>query len=73
MIGKSGIVAERLIRESFIRQIVTDNKLIVDNQGKRAIGPLMGICMKQFRGKISGEECNKVLVNEINRYLGEKK
>lgn len=69
MIGKSGIVADRLLREVLIRKLVSDNILIVDNQRERAIGPLLSICMKQFRGKISGEECSKVIASEINRYL----
>ena len=51
--------------EEIIEKIVQDNKNIIENQKERAIGPLMGIAMKELRGKISGEAVNKTLAKKI--------
>ena len=36
---------------------------IIKNQKERAMEPLMGIVMKELRGKASGEIINKLLLN----------
>lgn len=48
-----------------ISSVCENNKVIIKSQGERSIGILMGILMKQLRGKISGEVCNKLLRLEL--------
>ncbi|RMW37644.1 MAG: Glu-tRNA(Gln) amidotransferase GatDE subunit E, partial [Candidatus Nitrosopelagicus sp.] len=55
--------------ESICKEIVEKNQKIVENQKERAIGPLMGIAMKELRGKASGEIINKLLLKNIKRKL----
>ncbi len=52
--------------------IVNDNLELIKNQGERSIGPLMGIAMKNLRGKISGERISQLLVEKIQKYLDNK-
>jgi glutamyl-tRNA(Gln) amidotransferase subunit E len=55
--------------EQKIESIVQKNINILQNQGSHAIGPLMGIVMKQTRGKASGEKVNNLLQKKIKEYL----
>ena len=56
--------------EEIITQIVDKNEGIIKNQGERAVGPLMGIAMKELRGKASGETINSLLLKNIKNKLG---
>ena len=60
----SGIDLEKIIEE-----IVEKNESIIKNQKERAIGPLMGIVMKELRGKASGEMINSILLKNIKKKL----
>ena len=55
--------------EKIIEEIVEKNQDIVKNQKERAVGPLMGIAMKELRGKASGELVNKLLLKNIKKKL----
>ncbi|MDH3617987.1 MAG: Glu-tRNA(Gln) amidotransferase subunit GatE [Nitrosopumilus sp.] len=55
--------------EKIIQDIVDKNEQLVKNQQERAIGPLMGIAMKELRGKASGEIVNKLLLKNIQKKL----
>jgi len=55
--------------EKIIESIVEKNEDIVKNQKERSIGPLMGIAMKELRGKASGEMINKLLLKNIKKKL----
>ncbi|KFM22204.1 Glutamyl-tRNA amidotransferase subunit E protein [Marine Group I thaumarchaeote SCGC AAA799-B03] len=55
--------------EDICHQIVENNQEIIKNQKERAIGPLMGIAMKELRGKASGETINKLLLKNIKNKL----
>jgi len=55
--------------EKIIQEIVDKNEQLVKNQKERAIGPLMGIAMKELRGKASGEIVNKLLLKNIQNKL----
>ena len=57
--------------EEILGKIVEDNKEMIKNQRERAMGPLMGMAMKELRGKISGEMVNSVLLRQIKEVLGE--
>lgn len=55
--------------EKIIEEIVEKNESIIKNQKERAIGPLMGIVMKELRGKASGEMINSLLLKNIKNKL----
>ena len=55
--------------EEIIKNIVEKNEEIIKNQRERAIGPLMGIVMKELRGKASGEIINNLLLKNIRKKL----
>jgi glutamyl-tRNA(Gln) amidotransferase subunit E len=52
--------------------IIHKNSSLIDNQGSKAIDPLMGITMNEVRGKASGEEVNLILQKKIQDYLANK-
>ena len=51
--------------EKIIVNIIDKNEEIIKNQKERAVGPLMGIVMKELRGKASGEIINRLLLKNI--------
>jgi glutamyl-tRNA(Gln) amidotransferase subunit E len=55
--------------EKIIENIVKSNKEIIQNQKERAVSPLMGIAMKELRGKVSGETVNSLLLEKIKKFL----
>jgi glutamyl-tRNA(Gln) amidotransferase subunit E len=55
--------------DQILDKIVRENESMVKNQKERAIGPLMGIAMKELRGKVSGETINMILLKKINVIL----
>ncbi len=57
--------------ERIIRDIVYKNAEIIENQKERAAGPLMGIAMKELRGKASGKTINELLLRYIKERLGD--
>lgn len=59
--------------EEICNTIINDNSAIIDAQGLRAIGPLMGSVMKSTRGKASGEKVNLLLQKMIKEYLSNNK
>ena len=80
MAGKSNTIEEALKNasieavdeadlEKIIEDIVEKNLEIVKNQKERSMGPLMGIAMKELRGKVSGEMINKLLLKNIKKKL----
>lgn len=55
--------------EKIIDNIMKNNKEIIQNQKERSISPLMGIAMKELRGKVSGEIVNSILLEKIKKFL----
>lgn len=55
--------------EKIIQEIVDKNEQLIKNQKERAIGPLMGIVMKELRGRASGETVNRILMKNIQKKL----
>lgn len=55
--------------EKIIQEIVDENQQLIKNQKERSIGPLMGMVMKELRGKASGETINKLLMKSIQKKL----
>jgi glutamyl-tRNA(Gln) amidotransferase subunit E len=80
MSGKSNTTEEAMknasiesVNEEEIEKIIVDivdkNEGIIKNQKERAVGPLMGIVMKELRGKASGEIINRLLLKNIKTKL----
>ncbi len=57
--------------EKIIGDIVNKNDEIIKNQKERAMGPLMGIVMKELRGKASGETINSLLLKNIKKKISD--
>ncbi len=53
-------------------EIIQKNSELIKKQGQRSIGPIMGIAMKELRGKADGETINKLLNKKINLELNNK-
>ena len=52
---------------SIISEIVANNEGMVKERQMGAMGPLMGMCMKQLKGKVDGSLVNKVVREEIQK------
>ena len=52
-----------------LAEIADKNIGIITHQKERAIGPLMGIAMKEVRGKADGVEVNRILLNLIRNRI----
>ena len=66
---KNTLTVDESDLEKIIEEIVENNQEIIKNQKERAVGPLMGIAMKEMRGKASGEMVNKILAKNIQKKL----
>jgi glutamyl-tRNA(Gln) amidotransferase subunit E len=58
---------EEIIR--IIRTIILERKEFVQTQGLRSLGPLMGVVMKELRGKADGKLVSTLLEQEIQKLL----
>ncbi|HJU13425.1 MAG TPA: Glu-tRNA(Gln) amidotransferase subunit GatE, partial [Candidatus Nitrosotalea sp.] len=50
---------------TILDELVASNSKIIEQQGERAIGPLMGMAMKNLRGKVDGQRINQMLESKI--------
>jgi glutamyl-tRNA(Gln) amidotransferase subunit E len=57
--------------EKIIRSIVEDRLDFVREKGEAAVGGLMGVAMKELRGKADGKLVKKLLTSEVKRVLGQ--
>lgn len=55
--------------ESMVRRILLEREVFVKQKGKSAIGPLMGVVMKEVRGRIDGKVVSEVLGRELEKLL----
>lgn len=55
--------------ESFIEKIILEKKDFILEKKERAISPLMGLCMKELRGKVDGSLINKILDKKIRELI----
>ncbi|MCD6457111.1 MAG: Glu-tRNA(Gln) amidotransferase subunit GatE [Methanophagales archaeon] len=55
--------------ERVIDNIVNAKKGFIRDKGARAVGPLMGIVMKELRGKVDGKMINKILEEKVKKVL----
>ncbi len=50
---------------NILDELVLSNIKIIEQQGLRSIGPLMGLAMKNLRGKVDGQKINQLLEAKI--------
>jgi glutamyl-tRNA(Gln) amidotransferase subunit E len=55
--------------EKLIENIVNSKKDFIRDKGARALGPLMGVVMKELRGKVDGKVINKLLEEKVKGVL----
>ncbi len=54
-----------------IRNVLEDRADFVANQGMRAAGPIMGVVMKEVRGRVDGKVISDLLKEELRKHIGE--
>ncbi len=54
--------------DKFIDELISKKKDLIAKKGKRALSPLMGIVMKEYRGKVSGKKVSQLLQKMISQY-----
>ena len=54
---------------NIIANIVDNNKSMIKERQMGAIGPLMGMCMKELKGKADGGLVNKIVREEIQKLI----
>ena len=72
-IEKKGIkkISDDEIREK-IKKIVEGKVDFIKEKKERAVSPLMGLVMKEFRGKVDGSVINKILREEVKKLIKDK-
>lgn len=60
---------DRAAVEARARELVTERSEFILARGREAVGPLMGILMKEFRGRLDGGELNRILAEAVDRHL----
>ena len=53
-------------------ELVKSNLKIIEEQGLRSMGPLMGLAMKTLRGKVDGQKLNQLLEDKIKTKIDKK-
>jgi Glu-tRNA(Gln) amidotransferase subunit E-like FAD-binding protein len=48
---------------------ITEREAFVREQGMRAVGPLMGVVMKELRGRADGKVISELLKEEVGRIV----
>jgi glutamyl-tRNA(Gln) amidotransferase subunit E len=65
--GIQEVQNEEILR--IIQKIVSEQKEFIRAQGDRSLGPLMGLVMKELRGKADGKLLSTLLEQEIHKML----
>ncbi len=55
--------------EPAIDRIIESRREFIKEKGMNSVGPLMGIVMKELRGKVSGHEISRLLTERISKKL----
>jgi glutamyl-tRNA(Gln) amidotransferase subunit E len=63
-VGTSGV-------EDIIHDVVSGKADLVRSKGERSIAPLMGLVMKELRGKADGALVSAILKREIQNILNQ--
>ncbi len=55
--------------EAAIDKLIESRMDFIREKGLDSVGPLMGVVMKEFRGKVSGQEISRILKEKIRRIV----
>ena len=55
--------------ENFIKKMVREKGDFIKDKGSAALGPLMGIVMKEYRGILDGKILSQMLKKEIDAFI----
>lgn len=55
--------------EKFIDKIMEEKRDLLINKRESSLSPLMGIAMKEFRGKVDGKKINDILKRKIDEFI----
>ncbi|MBN2489183.1 MAG: GatB/YqeY domain-containing protein, partial [Methanosarcinaceae archaeon] len=67
-LGLTGIDTAQI--EKFIESVVASRQDFVREKGMAAVGPLMGVVMAEFRGKVDGKILSETLKQKVSEFLG---
>ncbi|WP_457556229.1 Glu-tRNA(Gln) amidotransferase subunit GatE [Candidatus Pyrohabitans sp.] len=67
-LGLRGLGEEEVRR--LARKVIEERSEFVRERGEAAAKPLMGVLMKQLRGRVEGRVVMKILEEELRRFLG---
>jgi len=56
--------------ETAIDKLIESKMDFIREKGLNSVGPLMGVIMKEFRGKVSGQEVSMMLTEKISKKFG---
>ncbi len=73
VIQKLAPTVSRQELESLIHHIIAERLEFVEQKGKAALGPLMGLVMTEVRGSVDGKIVSELLMREIQAALAAKK
>jgi glutamyl-tRNA(Gln) amidotransferase subunit E len=55
--------------ESMIESVIKERQDFVKEKGMAAVGPLMGVVMKEVRGKVDGKTLSEILKQKVNEHI----
>jgi glutamyl-tRNA(Gln) amidotransferase subunit E len=58
--------------ENFIKKVVREKEAFIKEKGPTALGPLMGIVMKEYRGTIDGKILSQMLKKELDSFINQE-
>ncbi|HJX55874.1 MAG TPA: Glu-tRNA(Gln) amidotransferase subunit GatE [Methanoregula sp.] len=73
VIGKLAPAVSDQDLETIINRIIADRSEFVEQKGRAALGPLMGVVMKEVRGSVDGKIVSELLKKGIDAALSGKK
>ncbi|HJJ33609.1 MAG TPA: Glu-tRNA(Gln) amidotransferase subunit GatE [Methanocorpusculum sp.] len=54
---------------NLVKSVVSERAEFIKERGKSALGPVMGVVMKEVRGRIDGKVVSEVLNSELEKFL----
>lgn len=63
-----GIIAQGEV-EAIIAELIRENKGLLEAKGMGSLGPLMGIAMKKFRGRVKPEMVSETLKRKLGEFV----
>jgi glutamyl-tRNA(Gln) amidotransferase subunit E len=67
--NKNLLILDEGVVQEIINEIVSNNASMVEERKMGAMGPLMGMSMKELKGKADGKTVNKILKSEIEKLI----